>query len=819
MANLPQFADLIDTVTRNQRGSIGSTMKDLNASIDQFAQLAAETKNATAMSQVEGVRKQIADYGELLKSLFRDTMDPVLADVAAGYGLDTAFTKARDGVIKTADSYRGLIADVREAFSYDTTKLDTLKADHDKAVAEIEATKNSQLAAMDAANRAKISNTGLNKAGDRLPIIGITREMMDLPPARISEDQEAEYAKQIAEAGTKRDEAVAAYEAQIAEVKGKYDLAVHTAIMAAREGLLRLVSGDVREQSAVEQALAEARGAAAGLDLALKDLGMSAEEASAAIETAIGKRRDLLARDFTEGLQDSIADLDGKGYLADLRELTKSIETMMADANLLNVDTSLVDTFFTKQAQAIVDGSELTGEAFDELIRLFPNLTGKVHAFADAVEEAGRSAAEVAARMQSANDRYFTATTDTSTLSGAMSAFNRRRMVEVQAESALGGGAMLQLEAALAAEKVNLIQGLLRSAYETERQEIEETISRLQSLSDEWGDLRKSLLLDDNLSPLSQKDQFLEAQKQFRELSAKAAAGDEDAQAKLAGISSSYLEEAKAYYASSEDYYAAFNEVQGVLANSESLAQQQLNAAKSQLDIAKAQLDAMTGVKESIASLQAALVEAMAAAAKFVPAMGGAPAAGTAPPATTGGLPGGSYSVSTQSSAYLANNPDVAAAIAAGETFGLPAGTSANVIAAAHYGIHGQTEGRGWQRGGLIPGFAKGGMIGNGQWNRDSVVARYAGGGEIALAGGEMVVSAPRVTPQTYPVLDHINRTGRVPANEGMRLDRVEQLLRTLIATTGGGLERVAATGEQGNRSAEQMALASRRASSNKQAA
>lgn len=64
-------------------------------------------------------------------------------------------------------------------------------------------------------------------------------------------------------------------------------------------------------------------------------------------------------------------------------------------------------------------------------------------------------------------------------------------------------------------------------------------------------------------------------------------------------------------------------------------------------------------------------------------------------------------------------------------------------------------------RGGMI-GYETGGTVANGVYNVDSVSARYAGGGEIMLAGGEFVTRAPSVNAMTAPVLDAINRTGRV---------------------------------------------------------
>ncbi len=45
----------------------------------------------------------------------------------------------------------------------------------------------------------------------------------------------------------------------------------------------------------------------------------------------------------------------------------------------------------------------------------------------------------------------------------------------------------------------------------------------------------------------------------------------------------------------------------------------------------------------------------------------------------------------------------------------------------------------GMATGGVVPGYAGGGVVGNGLFNVDSVMARYAGGGSVALAGGEHV--------------------------------------------------------------------------------
>lgn len=85
----------------------------------------------------------------------------------------------------------------------------------------------------------------------------------------------------------------------------------------------------------------------------------------------------------------------------------------------------------------------------------------------------------------------------------------------------------------------------------------------------------------------------------------------------------------------------------------------------------------------------------------------------------------------------------------------------------------------GMRLGGIVGSYVGGGLVGNGIWNVDSVLARYARGGSIALAGGEHVTRAPSVNPRTLPTLEHINRTGAPPANDNGDLARsVQSLVR-----------------------------------------
>jgi hypothetical protein len=74
----------------------------------------------------------------------------------------------------------------------------------------------------------------------------------------------------------------------------------------------------------------------------------------------------------------------------------------------------------------------------------------------------------------------------------------------------------------------------------------------------------------------------------------------------------------------------------------------------------------------------------------------------------------------------------------------------------------------GFQNGGVIPGYAGGGVVGNGAQGVDSVIARYAGGGSIALAGGEFVMPAQQ-TKQFYSQLESM-RSGGGAGNDNSEL-------------------------------------------------
>lgn len=886
----PKLLELSDYVDMEEKGSLSKELSDIDAQLVEFRKLAIEQGkekgHVDAINNVATVTAQAKSYGDRLKSELRSSSGARTADLAAGFGLDTEFEKARNGVKETTKAYQGYIADLKLAFEAPEDNSAAMLQAAADARAELEKQKDvitngalTQIAALE--------TRSVGRFGWEVPVKSAVTQQSQ--PNMMTEGQVTDLERQAAEA------VELAKASEI--IRAARDKAINDAQIAAREGLLKLVSGDAKAQTEVEQALAQSRGAAEALSGALVDLGMSATEAGIAINGALNKRMELLRESFTQSIQDSIDSLDGKSYLADFRDLIEGVETMFSDASLINVDTSLVDTFFAKQAQSMVDSAGLTGEAFDELIAAFPELDGVVHSFVGSLEEVASrireyedryfaamtdsgsidgqlsmfdrqaaqeriDAASVTAdemvalekalgaergrilldATASLNDRLFTAMTDSSTEAGALAEFERRAAAERAGSADAGADYIALREKVLAAERGQIIDDFatqaedaakqleeaakqikstiagmmstkldrakaaqteaesdLRAAYEQTTAKIEGQIDTLKNLQTGLQAFITSIRLNDDRSPLSGYDQFLEAQKTFRDIQAKAMAGDEDAQAQLVSVSTDYLDEARAYYASSDRYFDAFYEVEGSLKAADAKAGVQITAAQAALDQAKSQVSLLISIDDGVKTIPAAIAALQAAIAN-------------------------TKAVQTQVDAgrYFGVNPERNRMIDTGlQSIGLNYGGNYGFQAdgsdpfyqwrsALDAATRSQVEqiinsyiDINRQAGGLIPGFANGGMVGNGIWNKDSVVARYAGGGAIGLAGGEMVISAPKVTAQTYPVLDQINRTGRAPGNDNGALiaevARLSAKLDRLTAVTAEGSMLVAGKVAEGN--------------------
>lgn len=324
----------------------------------------------------------------------------------------------------------------------------------------------------------------------------------------------------------------------------------------------------VEPLSALAEEVERFEGAALGTRKILMDLGMAADDAGTIVDTKLTAALSQLGENLERDLRDQIDALDGKAYLASFRDLIDENLSMLADiaANpALNVDTSLVETFFAKSAQSLVDGAELAGGAFEELIRLFPQLAGVVTAFNGTVNNMTEGQAEAADRVE--------------------------RAVAARAEA----------------------ENALRAAYERTKSEIESTIDRVKAFQDSIRDFMTDMRLDSAMSTLDPTERLAEAKKLFDETSAKALAGDEEAQGRLLDVSQKYLDESLSFHASTQEYYDSFEHVRGVLEQADTKAGLQVTAAQQQLDQLKAQVSALISIDDGVLSVEDAIVDLNAA--------------------------------------------------------------------------------------------------------------------------------------------------------------------------------------------------------------
>ncbi|NWO11728.1 hypothetical protein HLV40_15155 [Chromohalobacter salexigens] len=186
------------------------------------------------------------------------------------------------------------------------------------------------------------------------------------------------------------------------------------------------------------------------------------------------------------------------------------------------------------------------------------------------------------------------------------------------------------------------------------------------------GGLIDSLMLS-NQSILDPAERLQEAQRQFAELQVRAESGDTDAVSQLQGASSTYLDAAASYYGQSSSQYASifddvtsgvenledrFGDSVASLGSIESIEQQALREQQHARDLLTSQLSEQVEMVDSLASLAdlfAALPSDLANALSGI--IPGIEESGTA----VGGSLNDRFGQASQK--YLADNPDVAAAV------------------------------------------------------------------------------------------------------------------------------------------------------------
>lgn len=298
------------------------------------------------------------------------------------------------------------------------------------------------------------------------------------------------------------------------------------------------------------------RDEAKGLSEALQRIGELSAGTAEALEQGVIRQLNELRRAAENSLASDINSLQGFGWLNEINAAVAKFNDLSGQ-----VDPNLLGTWFTLTLQKIVDGAELTGEAFQRLVTGIPMLAGYVHEFAGAVEETAqaikRSAEEIKAAKQSYQDQLFTLAQDQSTLAGQLAVFDLQAQRAREAEIAKGGEALAELEALQAAQRYKILKDFGDRQAELAEQQAERQAQALEQAQREFDSFVRSIndfiarYLSSPDSGLSPQAQLANAQSAFSTQLALAQGGNRDALNSITSYFADLDRATKAYYASS----------------------------------------------------------------------------------------------------------------------------------------------------------------------------------------------------------------------------------------------------------------------------
>ena len=254
-------------------------------------------------------------------------------------------------------------------------------------------------------------------------------------------------------------------------------------------------------------------------------------EAAAAIDQGLIARIRQVTEEAERGLQ---ADINSAMGLDWLNEASAAIAKFNDLAG--KVDPSLLNTWFVVNAQKIIDGSQLTGEAFqtlvDKLSQAVPGIADSLHEFTESIQ---RTAAEIAKAKQSFGDQLFVLQQDQNTLSGALAVFDLQAQRQREEEIKAGGQALAELEALQAQQRYNIIKQFNDKAIDDQKRAAEAQARALEEAQRTFEGFVRNIndfinhYLSSDQGGLSPADQLANAQSAFQTQLALAQGGNRDA--------------------------------------------------------------------------------------------------------------------------------------------------------------------------------------------------------------------------------------------------------------------------------------------------
>lgn len=417
-----------------------------------------------------------------------------------------------------------------------------------------------------------------------------------------------------------------------------------------------------------------------------------------------------------------------------------------------------------------------------------------------------------AAVNQGFADRLFAATNDADTLSGALAAFDRQAAKERLDAAKTGGANLALLEKAQGAERARIVKSFADKAIAEAQANADAARDKLiqayqreadaaRTLAADWRDAGKSIRdalkadkLSDQYGNLNPDQRAALAEQELRRLAARANDSSLTAQERLDAAQAlpearrAFLDAVRPLYEGTERWGEALDMSAKLLEGVADTGDRQADLAQRQVDLAEQQLTTLGVVNDSILSVADALDRYRQAVEKLAEVKAAAvPVAQS--PAPAAGIPANDQPTTPTIEQVRA---DLLAAVTMrsmlgdvevltwqkdGKTMGALSKEEVTTTRPLDYLLF-------TARKVGLAGYQGGGIIGNGLYNTDSVLARYQDGGFVALAGGEFVTRAPSVNNDTLPLLRAINDTGRPPA--GLRSDegsaRMERLLAALLS-------------------------------------
>ena len=353
----------------------------------------------------------------------------------------------------------------------------------------------------------------------------------------------------------------------VASAQAAFNTGVTRSINEALDALLNLGV----ETSSYSQKLKEAREKAEDIRLTLIEFGTTADEAALAVETRLNVAIARLRDQFLDDLVRKVNELAGGAWINQLTDLVDEVAQLRTDAAALGIQTGLIDEYFVRAAQKIIDENQLVGSAFDAVAATLGQLGGGLHEFSAAAEEAAqalkRSAQEIANTIQSYQDQLFIAQQDTQTLAGQLAVFDLQAQRAREQEIAAGGEALAALEALQAQQRLNIINDYNQRIAEEQQRALEQQLEAQRRAAEEaqrvWDEAAKFLqnatqniqnwissFLGGSQSPLSPLARLSSAQSTFSTQYSAALGGDRDALQGITGNAQTLGDAIKSVYGS-----------------------------------------------------------------------------------------------------------------------------------------------------------------------------------------------------------------------------------------------------------------------------